>query len=228
MSMLKKLFTAVKGGAREAGESIIDANAIRIFEQEIHEGKEAITTAKRNLTEVMAKEMQLTRHVKALEEKITQHEAFASQALDKGDESLALEIAGKIAEFEEEKTAQSPALSQYQQHIASLKQQIKDAEKLLQENQRQLSIVKTTESVQRATLAVSDTFTAGDSSMASAKESLERIKQRQTERQDRLAAEKALANETQSLEQKLKAAGIGETHDSSADILARIKAKKNR
>ena len=69
MSMLRRLFTAVKGGAREAGESIVDANAIRIFEQEIHEGKEAITAAKRNLTEVMAKEMQLTRHIKTLEYK---------------------------------------------------------------------------------------------------------------------------------------------------------------
>ncbi|MEQ3514568.1 PspA/IM30 family protein [Pseudoalteromonas sp. BZB3] len=227
MSMLRKLFTAVKGGAREAGESIVDANAIRIFEQEIHEGKEAITAAKRNLTEVMAKEMQLTRHIKTLEDKIAQHEEFASQALDKGEEPLALEIAGKIAEFEEEKAAQSPTLSQYQQHIGSLKQQIKDAEKQLQENQRQLSIVKTTESVQQATLAVSDTLTAGDSSMASAKESLERIKQRQADRQDRLAAERELADEAQSLEQKMKAAGIGETNDSSADILARIKAKKN-
>ena len=39
MSILKKLFTAVRGGAREAGEAIVDANGIRIFEQEIEIGR---------------------------------------------------------------------------------------------------------------------------------------------------------------------------------------------
>jgi phage shock protein A len=35
MAILKKIFTAIRGGAREVGESIVDANSVRIFEQEI-------------------------------------------------------------------------------------------------------------------------------------------------------------------------------------------------
>ena len=35
MSVFKKIMTALRGGAREAGEAIVDANGIRIFEQEI-------------------------------------------------------------------------------------------------------------------------------------------------------------------------------------------------
>ena len=35
MSVLKKIMTAVRGGAREVGELIVDANGTRIFEQEI-------------------------------------------------------------------------------------------------------------------------------------------------------------------------------------------------
>ena len=35
MSILKKLFTAVRGGAREAGQAIVDANGIRILSNQI-------------------------------------------------------------------------------------------------------------------------------------------------------------------------------------------------
>ena len=58
MTILKKLFTALKGGAREAGEAIVDANSIRIFEQEIRDAEHQLQKAKSDLTEVIAKEMQ--------------------------------------------------------------------------------------------------------------------------------------------------------------------------
>ena len=35
MSILKKIATAFRGGAREIGELVVDANGTRIFEQEI-------------------------------------------------------------------------------------------------------------------------------------------------------------------------------------------------
>ena len=40
MSVLNKVFTAIRGGAREVGESIVDANSVRIFEQEIKDAEE--------------------------------------------------------------------------------------------------------------------------------------------------------------------------------------------
>ena len=97
MSILKKLFTAVRGGAREAGQAIVDANGIRIFEQEIADAQNALQRAKKSLTEVMAKEMQTKRKISALDASIAEHEAYAGQALEKGNEPLALEIAEKIS-----------------------------------------------------------------------------------------------------------------------------------
>ena len=44
MGVLKDLFAAVKGGANEVGEAIIDANAIRILEQEIRDAENAINS----------------------------------------------------------------------------------------------------------------------------------------------------------------------------------------
>ena len=43
MSIFKKIITAVRGGAREAGEAVVDANATRIFEQEIRDSEKHIT-----------------------------------------------------------------------------------------------------------------------------------------------------------------------------------------
>ncbi|CAH9055299.1 hypothetical protein PSECIP111951_02775 [Pseudoalteromonas holothuriae] len=228
MSILKKLFTAVRGGAREAGEAIVDANGIRIFEQEIADAKNALQKAKRNLTEVMAKEMQTTRKISALNDSISEHEGYAGQALEKGNEALALEIAEKIGDFEREKAEHEEVLGGFSQHIVALKQQIKEAEKSIKENQRQLSMVKTTESVQQATMAVNSTLNTNSSAMTSARASLERIKQRQQDRQDQLGAAKALESETNGdgLKAKMAEAGIGGTDTNSADILARIKAKK--
>ena len=42
MSVWKKLITAVKGGANEAAQSVVDSQAIRILEQEIREAKEEL------------------------------------------------------------------------------------------------------------------------------------------------------------------------------------------
>lgn len=228
MSILSKIFTAIKGGAREVGESIVDANGIRIFEQEIADAQNALMTAKKNLTEVMAKEMQTKRKVSALNDSIAEHETFAGQALEKGDEALALEIAEKIGQFENEKVDLDEVLATYSSSVAALKGQVKEAEKTIKENQRQLSMVKTTESVQKATMAVNTTLASNNSSMSSAKASLERIKQRQADRSDQLAAAKTLDSEENGtdLKAKLAAAGIGSNKSSSNDILARIKAKQ--
>lgn len=111
MSILKKLFTAVRGGAREVGESIVDANGIRIFEQEIADAQNALQKAKKSLTEVMAKEMQCKRKISALNDSITEHEEYAGQALSQDNEVLALEIAEKIGDFETEKIRARTSIS---------------------------------------------------------------------------------------------------------------------
>ncbi|MCF2908742.1 MULTISPECIES: PspA/IM30 family protein [Pseudoalteromonas] len=227
MSILKKLFTAVRGGAREVGESIVDANGIRIFEQEIADAKNALAKAKKSLTEVMAKEMQTKRKLAALDESIAEHEEYAGQALQQGNEALAVEIAEKIGEFETEKEEHQQVLNGFTKHVILLKQQVKDAEKSIKENQRQLTMVKTTESVQKATMAVNSTLNTNESSMVNARQSLERIKQRQLDRQDQLAAAKELeaAESGADLKAKMAEAGIGTTQKSN-DILDRIKAKQ--
>ncbi|MEX5591009.1 PspA/IM30 family protein, partial [Pseudomonas urmiensis] len=54
-SIWKKLVTAVRGGASEVGESIADANAIRILDQEIRDAENALVKARDGLITIKAK-----------------------------------------------------------------------------------------------------------------------------------------------------------------------------
>jgi len=229
MSVLKKIMTAVRGGAREVGELIVDANGTRIFEQEIQDAETHLRKAKQDLTDVMAKQMQAGRKVESLKKEIGEHEGFTVQALEKGNEELALEIAEKIAQLETDLVEQEEVHKSFSGHVVRLKDLVKKTERQLKEYQRQLSMVKTTESVQKASAAITDNFASSNSKIISAKDSLERIKERQQNTFDRLAAAEQLEaeNSDKGLDEKMKAAGIGGGDDKSANaVLDRIKARQ--
>ena len=97
MSIFKKIMTAIRGGASEVGEAIVDSNATRIFEQEIRDSENHLTKAKRDLTGVMAQQMAASREVDRLKREVIEHEGYAMQAMEKGDETLALAVAEKIS-----------------------------------------------------------------------------------------------------------------------------------
>lgn len=228
MSIFKKIMTAIRGGVTEAGEAIVDANSTRIFEQEIRDAENHLTKAKRDLTDVMAKQMQASREVERIQREIATNEGYASQALEKGDEALALEVAEKVASLETELSAQQAALENFTASVARLKELIKKSERQVSDYKRQLSVVKTTDSVHKATAAITDNFVSGNSKLLNAKESLERIKAKQQNFDDRLKASEQLEAESgdASLEAKLKAAGIGDQASSANSVLDRIKAKQ--
>jgi len=227
MSIFKKIITAVRGGAREAGEAIVDANSTRIFEQEIRDSEQHITIAKRDLTEVMAKQMQAARELNQLQASIKEHEGYAVQALEQNNEALAIEVAEKIAELESSALDQQQANESYLKSAERLKDLIKKSERQLTDYKRQLSMVKTTESVQKATSAITDNFVASNSKLLNAKDSLERIKQKQAMFDDKMKAAEQLDSETNgdSLQDKLKQAGIGAQQSSAQSVLDRLKNK---
>ncbi len=228
MSILRKIVTAIRGGAREVGEAIVDQNSVRIFEQEIKDAQNQLDKAKMDLTEVMAKEMQASRKIEGLQEDIVKHEGYASQALDKQDEALALEVAQKIADLQGELEIQKKAQQSFSAHAERLKAMIKKTTKAVTDLERELVMVKTTESVQKATTAITNNYASGSSRLLTAKESLDRIKERQTHLEDRLAAGEVLEGEFsgQDLDQKLKDAGIVEDDNKAKDILEKLKAEK--
>jgi phage shock protein A len=228
MGILKKIMTAIRGGAREVGELVVDANGTRIFEQEINDAQVHLNRARQDLTSVMANQMQAGRKVESLKTEISEHEGYAGQALDKNNEVLALEIADKIANLETDLAEQTEVHKSYSVHVERLKDLVKKTERQIKEYERQLNMVKTTESVQKASAAITDNFASSNSKIISAKDSLERIKKRQQDNYDRMAAAEELEaeNSDKGLEDKMKAAGIGEQDTNANSVLERIRANR--
>lgn len=225
MAVFSKILTMLRGNVRELGDSIVDGNANTIYEQEIVEAKAHVAKAKIDLTAVMAKEMQAGREIDRLKSEVLRYENLAIEALQKNIESLAEEVAVKVAETENTLVEQQKAHSEYAGHVQRLKDLIRTAEGALREHERQLAMAKTTESVYRATNTISQSMGSSGSKLLSAKESMERIKQRHQDMADRMEAGQILEGEfsNRALEQKLAAAGIGERGNGSAKVMARLK-----
>jgi phage shock protein A len=176
----------------------------------------------------MAKEMQAGREIERLEKEIADYEKKAFELLEIGEETLATEVAGKIAELEAELENQKQAKERFKEHVVKVKEMIKQTHAKIREHEREIAMVKTTENVQKATVSISQHMDGGSSKMVAAKESLERIKQRQQDQSDRMSAAETLKAELSgaNLEEKLKAAGVGDSGDRQKQVLARLKAKR--
>lgn len=228
MSVIRKVVTLLRSSAREIGESVVDANATRIYEQEIIDAKRSIEEAKSNLAAVMAKEMQSAREIERLKKEVDRYEGLAVEALNKSEEALAEEVAAKVGALEQDLEEQTRAHSGYAAQVARLKDLIKSAEARIREHEREIVIARTTESVYRATQSISDNIGSSSSKLGNAKETLERIRQRHEDLADRMQAAEQLDTESghRALEAKLAAAGIGHEGDRARKAMERIRVRQ--
>ena len=142
--------TALKGATNEVGEAIADSNALRILDQEIREASDQLQQSKTQLAGIMAKQKLSSQKCVELKEKVAEYEGYAIKALDQGDESLATEVASKIAEYEAQLNSEQEMEKSFAGSIISLKKAITDAEANLRRLKQQVDTVKATESVQKA------------------------------------------------------------------------------
>ncbi len=227
MSIWKKVMTALKGAANEVGEEIADSNALRILDQEIREASSQLQQSKTQLAGIMAKQKLSTKKCNELKEKVAEYEGYAMKALEQGDEALATEVAGKIAEYEGQLNSEKEMEASFSSSVSSLKKAIADAESNLRRLKQQVDTVKATESVQKAQAACAAKHSGVNSKMATATDSLERIKQRQAERAAQMEAASELTGDTAEtdLQSKLKAAGITKSDSDAASVLERLKSR---
>lgn len=228
MGILSNIVKAFKGGASEVGEAIVDANAVRILEQEIREADQAIHKAKQSLTQLKATEIKLKREVSSLEQDVSDYEAKAMQALEQGKEELAHEVAVRIADIESERDDKAAEYNTLKAEVTSINSMIRKREQTIQKNKRELDKIKTVEQLQKTTTQMSTNFAASGNSQHRVADALSRVKAKQQNWRDKVDAGEWMEEQTSSsdLDSKLKAEGIGENNSSADDILARLKAKK--
>lgn len=229
MTVWSKLITALRGGAHEAGEALIDSQALRILDQEIRDADADLRKSKEALAEIIAKEKLARGKLEQAAQKIAQYEGYAVKALEAGDEPLALDVAAKIAALEAAQGEDQTQAEQFAHSASQLRQAIAQAEAHIRRLKQQADTVKATENVQRAQATVAERYSGGQSRVQTALDSLERIKQKQAERGARLqaAAELAQENAEDALQARLRSAGITPEAQGASAVLERLKARQN-
>lgn len=228
MNVWSKLLTALRGGANEMGEAVVDSQALRILDQEIRDADAELRKSKEALAEIMAKHKLASDKVNKSAASIAEYEQYALKALEAGNETLAKEVAEKIANLEIEQAAEHEQAEGFAASVAQLRKAVTQAEGNIKRLKQQVDTVKATESVQRAQMAVAQRYGGSQAKLQTAVESLERIKQKQAERAAKMEASAELAATSapdDSLEAKLRAAGIKADSASADSVLARLKDK---
>ena len=226
-SIWKKLVTAVRGGASEVGEAVIDANALRILDQEIRDADNALVKAREGLVGIKAKHKLSAQRLEEHNSNITNWENRALQALNKGEEALAGECAAKIADIEALRAQGQALADQFGKQATVLQEQVLKAEARIRGLKQQVEMAKARETVQRARVATANATGGANGSVETAVGTLARLKQRQDEQDAKLEAAEELASQANGgdLERRLQEAGIGARSSGADDVLARLKAK---
>lgn len=225
MSFLNNVFKTIKSYGNEANDAFVDAQGIRIMEQEIREAEQSQGKANESLTEVMAEQRAIARKVHQLKDSIAEYAEAIGKLLETDNEKLALETAEKLAELESELDGNQAVLDSYNEQVKELKVIIKDSAKQMEALRREVSIVKSTEAAQKASEATAAQFSGTNSSLRSASGSMARIKAKQQKRKDKMKSARELAKESSGsdLQSKLTAAGVIGSQSSAVSILDRYK-----
>lgn len=225
MSLWSKIITALRGGINEAGEAIVDTQALRILDQEIRDATDELNNSKASLAGRMARQKVSETQCSTLITNITEYEGYALQAINKNDEALAADLAAKIASLEKQLNTEQVAHTELTQSTNSLRDSTRLAERNIDLLKHQVETVKATENVQRAQAAVSQRQQDSNAKLTTAMQSLERIKAKQALQNAQLNAEQELAEETadDSLNTRMEEAGIIPGELDGEAVLARLK-----
>jgi len=227
MNVWAKMITALRGGVNEAGEAVVDSQALRILDQELRDAADELKASKDSLAAIIARQKLSEEKAGRLKGSITENEGYALQAMEKGDDKLAHDVAEKIADLETQLKLEEDTGAGYASSANDLRTAIQAAERDITRMKQQVDTVKATDSVQRAQAAVSERHSGSNSKLRTAVDSLERIKERQDLRSAQMSAARDLANDLgdESLENRLEKAGIKPHGKSAEDVLARLKNK---
>ncbi|HEX4975039.1 MAG TPA: PspA/IM30 family protein [Pseudomonadales bacterium] len=225
MSIWKKLVTAIKGHVSEAGQAVVDANVITILDQEIRDADAELRKSKDSLASLMAKQKIAQDKLTNKQDKLAEYGGYIQQALAKGDETLAKEVAEKYAQLENEMADEKALVADYDTNISNLKRLVSQTETRLKQLRTKVDTVKAKEHVIRASSAIADAHAGSDSKMRTALESFERLQHSQAEKMARIEAADQLAreNDGSDLEERLKKAGIMPAAKQADDVLARFR-----
>ena len=224
--MWKQLVTLIRGSAHEAGQSVVDARALTILDQQIRNAGAAQAKARDDLATLTARRRLVEKDLEALTGQRGKYESSARAAMGRGDMDLAREVAERLASIEADQSAKQPQIAEMRAAEDRIRGIIKQSDGKIEALRREVEVVRANESVQKAQATVAASYGGTLSSMGSAADSLKRIKEQQAIRDEKFkaAAELEDMRTGADLDTKLRDAGLLQGHSSADDILARLSA----
>lgn len=226
MAIWSKIFTLGRAGAHEATAAVVDANALRILDQEIRDADKAQGRARDDLAGLVARRRILEAEVESFRAQAAKYEASARAAVNKGDMDLARQVAQRIADMEQDVALKAPQVADMRNAEEQIHSAIAATDRKIEQLRREVDVVRVNESVQKAQAAVA--ASGGSSSLGSAADSLARIRERQMIRGEKIRAAGELEDRRTGadLDEKLRLAGILPGQSSADDVLARLAPPK--
>ena len=221
MNVWAKLITALRGGVSELGETTENEKAIEILKDELAHTQEELDKSRQSLAAMIARKKVNEDDCSVLEKQIKEYEGYAKEALQQKDEVLALEVANKIAELEARLQAEKQETEEVKGQIKQVQLAIKHVESNMRRMKQQMDTVVATERVLTAQKKLAEKQTGSKNKLRTAKESLEKIKERQA-----LQSIEQENSKEKSLRERLQGAGIVASEVDAKDILERIKKDK--
>src|SRR6218665_349432 len=125
--MLNVLKTLLLGANARAEERLTDHFAIDLVDQKIREAEHGLAAAKNTLASLIVRQRNEDRAFSALVARIADLEQRARLALADGREGLAGEVAGVIADLENERAVRKSTLAQLAERIARTRASVEKA-----------------------------------------------------------------------------------------------------
>jgi len=224
-SIWSKLFTALRGGASEVGEAIVDQQALRILDQEIRDADSALANARRELVTIMAKHKLSADRVSEYNAKIKDLESKALAAIQANREDLALEVAEAISTLTNELDVEQKQATEFGTYADNMRKDINKAEARIKSLRQQVDMAKARESVQKAQVSASIASGGANGKLETAVGTLNRLQAKQQQRAAEISAQAELADAStgNDLERKLREACITPDAGSANAILERLK-----
>jgi phage shock protein A len=222
--MLKQLFALVRGRTHEAGQEVVDRNALVILRQQIRDCADAIAAARRAVAIAIAQNEQEIAQYQRLVDRIDDLETRATLALQAGKHELAREAAETLAMLEAERTASDDAQRSFGAEIERLRRIVRDSERRLRDLQRGQRIAAAADKTQRLREAAPGSTL---SALRDAEETLSRLRARQKQMDAAASAmaEMELSTDPETLSRKLAEAGFGAPIQTSVDAILERLAK---
>ncbi|HEV7290806.1 MAG TPA: PspA/IM30 family protein [Devosia sp.] len=226
MSAWGKIFTAIRGGVNEAAEKAADTQSMRILDQEIRDAEQSLRQARSDLAGIMASNKGLMRRIEENRAKEAKDSESARSAIAAGRTDLAQGLAQRIATTRSDLQRDQSELENLLPRQQQMLRIIQETESRITQMKREVENVRANEALLRAQSAVAHSHSGVSNRLGTAMDSLERIKKRQEETSNRIAAgaELAAIEDGSDLDRQLREAGIGGSRHSADDVLAELMA----